>query len=211
MREPFLSLKGTTSGSKCCPIFFGVSSPLSSRSWSCRERFPSHSSRGIVIWCNTTWCFLFLSAGRSTLEAFPPLNMLKPSKEVKQVWIRVKWVLAPLIPKAPWSWNVASICMYGPPWRLSSRGPTCQSRRLQLSPWVRTMPWRREWQLTPVFLPGESYGQRNLAGYSLWGHRVIHDLTTKQKQAVYTGVGHSVLVGCAADTDGLKSRVQVNI
>ena len=30
-------------------------------------------------------------------------------------------------------------------------------------------PWRRKWQLTPVFLPGESNGQRNLVGYSLWG------------------------------------------
>ena len=27
-------------------------------------------------------------------------------------------------------------------------------------------PWRREWQLTPVFLPGESQGQRSLAGYN---------------------------------------------
>ena len=31
--------------------------------------------------------------------------------------------------------------------------------------------WRREWQPTPVFLPGEFHGQRNLAGYSLWGHK----------------------------------------
>ena len=27
-------------------------------------------------------------------------------------------------------------------------------------------PWKREWQPTPVFLPGESHGQRRLAGYS---------------------------------------------
>ena len=32
--------------------------------------------------------------------------------------------------------------------------------------WVRTIPWRRAWQPTPVFLPGESYEQRSLAGYS---------------------------------------------
>ena len=30
-------------------------------------------------------------------------------------------------------------------------------------------PWRREWQPTPVFLPGEPHGQRGLAGYSPWG------------------------------------------
>ena len=32
-----------------------------------------------------------------------------------------------------------------------------------------------EWQPTPVLLPGESHGQRNLAGYSPWGLRVRHD------------------------------------
>ena len=31
------------------------------------------------------------------------------------------------------------------------------------------IPWRREWQPTPVFLPGESHGQRSLVGYSPWG------------------------------------------
>ena len=32
-------------------------------------------------------------------------------------------------------------------------------------------PWRREWQPTPVFLPGEFHGQRSLAGRSPWGHK----------------------------------------
>ena len=32
--------------------------------------------------------------------------------------------------------------------------------------WVQTIPWRRARQPTPVFLPGESYEQRSLAGYS---------------------------------------------
>ena len=35
---------------------------------------------------------------------------------------------------------------------------------------VGEMPWRRKWQLTPVFLPGKSHGQRSLGGYR--GHRV---------------------------------------
>ena len=30
-------------------------------------------------------------------------------------------------------------------------------------------PWRRKWQPTPVFLPGESHGERSLMGYSPWG------------------------------------------
>ena len=37
------------------------------------------------------------------------------------------------------------------------------------------IPWRRKWLPTPVFLPGESHGQRILAGYSLRGYRVGHD------------------------------------
>ena len=40
---------------------------------------------------------------------------------------------------------------------------------LSFSPWVGKMPWRREWQPTPVFLPGESHGQRSLVGYSPGG------------------------------------------
>ena len=47
--------------------------------------------------------------------------------------------------------------------------PTCQCRRHKrygFDPWVRKIPWRRTWQPTPVFLPGESHGQRKLVGYS---------------------------------------------
>ena len=35
------------------------------------------------------------------------------------------------------------------------------------------MPWRKAWQPTPVFLPGESHGQRSLAGYSPWSHKEL--------------------------------------
>ena len=40
------------------------------------------------------------------------------------------------------------------------------------------IPWRRKWQPTPVFLPGEFHGQRSLAGYSPWG-RKESDMTEK--------------------------------
>ena len=36
---------------------------------------------------------------------------------------------------------------------------------------VRKIPWRREWQPTPVFLPGESHGQKSLVDNSPWGHK----------------------------------------
>ena len=38
-------------------------------------------------------------------------------------------------------------------------------------PWVGKIPWRRKWQPTPVFLLGESHGQRSLAGYSPRGRK----------------------------------------
>ena len=38
------------------------------------------------------------------------------------------------------------------------------------------MHWRRKWQPTPVFLPGESQGQRSLVGCRLWG-RTASDTT----------------------------------
>ena len=39
-------------------------------------------------------------------------------------------------------------------------------KRCGLDSWLGKIPWRRAWQPTPVFLPGESHGQRSLAGYS---------------------------------------------
>ena len=39
-------------------------------------------------------------------------------------------------------------------------------RRPGFDPWVKKIPWRREWQHTPLFLSGESHGQRSLVRYS---------------------------------------------
>ena len=44
-------------------------------------------------------------------------------------------------------------------------------RRQRFYPWIEKIPWRRAWQPTPVFLTGESHGQRRLVGYSPWGHK----------------------------------------
>ena len=38
-------------------------------------------------------------------------------------------------------------------------------KRHRFNPWVGKIPWRRAWQPTPIFLFGESYGQRSLASY----------------------------------------------
>ena len=39
-------------------------------------------------------------------------------------------------------------------------------KRPSFGPWFGKIPWRKKWQPAPVFLPGESHGQRSLAGYS---------------------------------------------
>ena len=54
----------------------------------------------------------------------------------------------------------------------SDKESACQCwrhRRCKFDPWVGKISWRRAWQPTPVFLPGESHGQRSLVGYSAWG------------------------------------------
>ena len=48
------------------------------------------------------------------------------------------------------------------------------ARRPGFNPWVGKIPWRRKWQPNPVFLPGESHGQRSLVGYSPWGHKELN-------------------------------------
>ena len=59
-----------------------------------------------------------------------------------------------------------------------------QSRRPEFDPWVRKLPWGREWQPTPLFLPGEPHGQRSLVGYSLGGHKELD--TTEQLTHTHT-------------------------
>ena len=65
----------------------------------------------------------------------------------------------------------------------------CQCRRRGLGPWLRNIPWRRKWQPTPVFMPGESHGQRSLAGYGPGGckesdmtEQLTHPLSGEQNR-----------------------------
>ena len=57
--------------------------------------------------------------------------------------------------------------------------PVCQCRRQKkhrFNPQVGKISWRRKWEPTPVFLSGESHGQRSLAGYSPWCRKEL-DMT----------------------------------
>ena len=59
-------------------------------------------------------------------------------------------------------------CWSLPRW-LDGKESTCHYRRCKrcgFHPWVGKIPWRRKWQPTPVFLPGESHGQSGWADYS---------------------------------------------
>ena len=62
-----------------------------------------------------------------------------------------------------------STMIRGLPWWLRGESVCLQCRKPGFNPWVRKIPWRRKWQSIPVFLPGESHGQRSLVGYSPWG------------------------------------------
>ena len=68
-------------------------------------------------------------------------------------------------------------------------GPSLMAQQVKKLPakhetWVQSLgqedPLEKEWQPTPVFLPGKFHGQRSLTGYNPWGQRVEHDWAHKQ-------------------------------
>ena len=88
-----------------------------------------------------------------------------------------------------------SILSIGLPRWLSDKESACQCRRHQrcgFNPWVRKIPWRRKWQSTPVFLPGESCGQRSLMGYSPWGRK---DADTAERLSMSTNWKEILKIG----------------
>ena len=75
----------------------------------------------------------------------------------------------------PWAWTGLGL-----PWGSDGKESACSAGDLgvyrSLSVyhlWVQKIPWRPEWLLTAIFLPGEFHGQRNLAGYSPWSHEEL--------------------------------------
>ena len=88
--------------------------------------------------------------------------------------MNIKWVSLPgLAHLTKYTTKGSTSCesnvFLGFPGGASGKGPACQRSRCKrrgFHPWVRKIPWRRVWQLTAVFLPGGSRGQRSLVGYS---------------------------------------------
>ena len=71
-----------------------------------------------------------------------------------------------------WFW-IRVLTPIGFPWWLRQYRICLQCRRPRFSPRVGTIPWRRKWQRTAVFLPREFYVKRSLAGCSPWGYRRV--------------------------------------
>ena len=65
----------------------------------------------------------------------------------------------------------------------------CNAGDLGSIPGSGRFPWRRKWQPTPVFLPGESHEQRNLVGYSPWGCKELNET----KQLIHTHTSFTVI------------------
>ena len=80
----------------------------------------------------------------------------------------------------------------GLPWWLSGQESACNTQGCRFHPWVEKIPWRRAWQPTPAFWPGESHGRRSLAGYSPWGHKELDTPETTQHACIHTAVRVSV-------------------
>ena len=69
-------------------------------------------------------------------------------------------------------WALGSILpypLYRLPWWLSGKESVCQCKRRGFNPWIKKIPWRGNWQPTPVFSPGESHGPEELGGLQSMG------------------------------------------
>ena len=92
-----------------------------------------------------------------------------------------------------------------------------QCRRPGFDPWVGKIPWRREWQPTPAFSPGESHGQRSLTGYSAQTHKES-DMTEQwilsfKDTLIRTSSGKKKLRKCAKQSwkSSLKKKRKVRM
>ena len=83
-------------------------------------------------------------------------------------WVNSSHEVAKVLDLAVWNITLHK-CQSGFPAGTSGKGPTCKCRRCKrcrFDPWVGKIPWNRAWKSTPVFLTGESHGQRGLVGNS---------------------------------------------
>ena len=93
--------------------------------------------------------------------------------------------------KCPW-FSFTDTCKCG----TSDKESACQRRRNKrrgFNPWIRKSPWRRAWEPTPVFLLGESHGQRSLAV-----HQVTKSQTRQKPLSIHAPMTYHLLSTSAA-------------
>ena len=144
-----------------------------SATWKCLSMASTWPFRGFRMHL----CMAF-SSTTSAKESAATVTIVWRKKKRKVCFLEmhtcnsVQWLSGRHVPTAqPINQNLA-------PHHLHSRLPSWLSKKIRLrggrpgfDPWVGRIPWRRKWQPTPVFLPGEFHGQRSLEGYSPWGCR----------------------------------------
>ena len=120
------------------------------------------------------WCYPTISSSvfpfYSWPKSFPPSGSFQMSQPFpaggQSIGVSASASVLPMNSQDlfPLGWTVCA----------SGKESTCQCRRCkrhEFDPQGRKIPWRRASQPTPVFLSGESHGQRGLAIYSPWGHK----------------------------------------
>ena len=110
------------------------------------------------------------------------INVLWPKKLENAIYSFISWIIATYLYMCTLkSFGENYSKEEGLLWWFSGRESAWQCRRCGLDSWVGKVPCIRKWQPTPVFLPGESHGQRNLVSYSPQGCKEL-DMTQWLKQ-----------------------------
>ena len=124
---------------------------------------------------NVYWMNTWNSWNNEWINSVPASSLkikLPPEEKVlkNHLWITLnkQWLI-----KSPlnYYWNL--FFKMGFPDGSAVKNLPAKCRWCGLDPWVGTIPWRKKWQPTPVFLPGKSHGQWCLAGWSPWGHKRV--------------------------------------
>ena len=132
------------------------------------------------------WLFLVISISSRMLPSWlfnglPPWHHITSFSFIQHVChsvfcLLVFCLLAPRVQDFHEQRTLLSYSLLYPSDGSAGKESACQCgrhRRHGFDPWVGKIPWRRKWQPTPVFLPGQSHEQRSLVGYSPWGHKKI--------------------------------------
>ena len=133
----------------------------------------SHVTELWLVECGWRCCTPFLVLASNYLPckillSFPSLKVLK-ARNYRWQHHKMEEPMCPNDYAGPKPLLLITLC-----WRLVVKNPLAsvgRHKRCEFYPCVEQTPWRRKWQPTPVFLLGESHGQRSLAGCSPQGHK----------------------------------------